>query len=182
MQSAASSGSSNLKEGGELGAAELAALARSQAQTIAAQDEKIAALEHQIEWFRRQIFGQKSERFAPEPDPLPRCTLARPSRCPPRPSRNSLHACGNSTSPPILCAPRSTTFQSNQVRCILTAYFRTTWSSPTLAGVPVGQPFMGPATTGLGESPSATTNEPAIKIKKRHAGSDHSHECRLHNL
>jgi hypothetical protein len=70
MQSAASSGSSNLKEGGELGAAELAALARSQAQTIAAQDEKIAALEHQIEWFRRQIFGQKSERFAPEPDPL----------------------------------------------------------------------------------------------------------------
>ncbi len=52
-----------------MSAAELAALARSQAQTIAVQGEKIAALEHQLEWFRRQIFGQKSERFAPEPDP-----------------------------------------------------------------------------------------------------------------
>ncbi len=69
MQSAASSSSSALPEGGELSAAELGALARSQAQTIAVQDEKIAVLEHQIEWFRRQIFGQKSERFAPEADP-----------------------------------------------------------------------------------------------------------------
>jgi hypothetical protein len=65
MQSAASSGSSTLTETPSMSAAELAALARSQAQTIAVQDEKIAALEHQIEWFRRQIFGQKSERFAP---------------------------------------------------------------------------------------------------------------------
>jgi transposase len=69
MQSAASTGSSTLTERSEPSAAELAALARSQAQTIAVQDEKIAALEHQIEWFRRQIFGQKSERFAPEADP-----------------------------------------------------------------------------------------------------------------
>jgi len=69
MQSAASPSSSALPEGGELSAAELGALARSQAQTIAVQDEMIAALEHQIEWFRRQIFGQKSERFAPEADP-----------------------------------------------------------------------------------------------------------------
>jgi transposase len=45
-----------------MSAVELAAVVRSQA-------EKIAALEHQIEWFRRQIFGQKSARFAPEPDP-----------------------------------------------------------------------------------------------------------------
>jgi len=29
---------------------------------------EIAALEHQLDWFRRQIFGQKSECFAPEPD------------------------------------------------------------------------------------------------------------------
>ncbi len=69
MQSAASFGSPTLTESPSMSAAELAALARSQAQTIAVQDEKIAALEHQIEWFRRQIFGQKSERFAPEPDP-----------------------------------------------------------------------------------------------------------------
>jgi transposase len=52
-----------------MSATQLAAIARSQAQTIALQDERIAALEHQVEWFRRQIFGQKSERFAPEPDP-----------------------------------------------------------------------------------------------------------------
>ena len=52
-----------------MSAAELAAVVRSQAQTITMQDERIAALTHQLEWFRRQIFGQKSERFAPEPDP-----------------------------------------------------------------------------------------------------------------
>ena len=62
MQSAASTGSSTLTERSEPSAAELAAVVRSQA-------EKIAALEHQLEWFRRQIFGQKSERFAPEADP-----------------------------------------------------------------------------------------------------------------
>ena len=62
MQSAASSGSLTLTESPSMSAAELAALVHSQA-------EKIAALEHQLEWFRRQIFGQKSERFAPEPDP-----------------------------------------------------------------------------------------------------------------
>jgi transposase len=69
MQSAASSGSPTLTESPSMSVAELAALARSQARTIAVKDEKIAALEHQLEWFRRQIFGQKSERFAPDPDP-----------------------------------------------------------------------------------------------------------------
>ncbi len=62
MQSAAPSGSSTITEVSTMSAAELAAVVRSQA-------EKIAALEHQLEWFRRQIFGRKSERFAPEPDP-----------------------------------------------------------------------------------------------------------------
>jgi transposase len=62
MQSAAATGSSTLTEDPSMSAAELAAVVRAQA-------EKIAALEHQLEWFRRQIFGQKSERFAPEPDP-----------------------------------------------------------------------------------------------------------------
>ena len=52
-----------------MSAAELATLVRSQAQTIATKDARIAALQHQLDWFRRQIFGQKSERFAPEPDP-----------------------------------------------------------------------------------------------------------------
>ena len=62
MQNVASSGSSTLTESPSMSAAQLATVVRSQA-------EKIAALEHQIEWFRRQIFGQKSERFAPEADP-----------------------------------------------------------------------------------------------------------------
>jgi transposase len=62
MQGAASSLSSQLTEVSPMNAAQLLAIVHSQA-------EKIAALEHQIEWFRRQIFGQKSERFAAEPDP-----------------------------------------------------------------------------------------------------------------
>ncbi|HTV98311.1 MAG TPA: IS66 family transposase [Steroidobacteraceae bacterium] len=61
MQSAASTGSSMLAEVRAMSAAELAALLQSQA-------EKITVLEHEIEWFRRQVFGQKSERFAPEAD------------------------------------------------------------------------------------------------------------------
>jgi len=69
MRSAASSGSSNLPEAISMSAAELVSVVRSQAQTIAVQDERIASLTHQLEWFRRQIFGQTSERFAPEPDP-----------------------------------------------------------------------------------------------------------------
>jgi predicted phage tail protein len=58
MQSAASSGSSTITEVSTMSAADLAAVVRSQA-------EKIAALEHQLDWFRRQMFCQKSERFAP---------------------------------------------------------------------------------------------------------------------
>jgi transposase len=62
MQSAASTGSSDLTQVSAMSAAQLLAVVQSQA-------EKITALEHQIEWFRRQYFGQKSERFAPESDP-----------------------------------------------------------------------------------------------------------------
>ena len=62
MQGAASTDSSDLTQVNSMSAAQLAVVVQSQA-------EKIAALEHQIEWFRRQYFGQKSERFAPEPDP-----------------------------------------------------------------------------------------------------------------
>jgi transposase len=62
MQRGAPSAASKLPEGGAMSAADLATLVRSQA-------DKIAALEHQLEWFRRQLFGQKSERFAPEADP-----------------------------------------------------------------------------------------------------------------
>ena len=30
---------------------------------------KVATLEHQLDWFKRQLFGQKSERLPPPPDP-----------------------------------------------------------------------------------------------------------------
>ncbi len=43
--------------------AELLGVVRSQA-------EQIVALKHQLDWFKRQIFGAKSERFAPTPDPM----------------------------------------------------------------------------------------------------------------
>jgi len=56
MQSAASTASSNLTNVTTMDVVELRNLVQSQAETI-------AALRHQLEWFRRQIFGQKSERF-----------------------------------------------------------------------------------------------------------------------
>lgn len=44
-------------------AAELLGLVRSQAQTIEALTQQLATLTHQLEWFRRQMFGTKSERL-----------------------------------------------------------------------------------------------------------------------
>lgn len=39
------------------------------AQLLQAKAATITDLQHQIDWFRRQLFGQKSERFVPAPDP-----------------------------------------------------------------------------------------------------------------
>ena len=39
------------------------------AQMLQSKTATIVTLEHQLEWFKRQLFGKKSERFAPEPDP-----------------------------------------------------------------------------------------------------------------
>ena len=39
------------------------------AQMLQSKTAAIIALEHQLEWFKRQLFGKKSERFVPEPDP-----------------------------------------------------------------------------------------------------------------
>ena len=36
---------------------------------VQSKDARIARLEHHLDWFKRQLFGQKSERFAPMPDP-----------------------------------------------------------------------------------------------------------------
>src|SRR5574337_229665 len=60
-----------------LGAAEVAALdAQHVARMLAAKDsaidrleQQVQTLQHQLEWFKRQLFGSKSERFAPTPDP-----------------------------------------------------------------------------------------------------------------
>lgn len=60
MHSGAAQDSSNRIDIKEMSAAELHELVRSQAETI-------TALKHQIEWFRRQIFGEKSERFIADP-------------------------------------------------------------------------------------------------------------------
>ncbi|EQD75831.1 transposase, partial [mine drainage metagenome] len=54
-------------------------------------------LKHQLDWFKRQLFGQKSERFAPLPDPtqlhlgemmpLPATPAAEPQRAVPAHTR-----------------------------------------------------------------------------------------------
>src|SRR5574337_1223271 len=59
-----------------LNAAEVAALdAQQLARLLAVKDlaidqlrQQVQTLQRQLEWFRRQIFGAKSERFAPLPD------------------------------------------------------------------------------------------------------------------
>lgn len=62
MQSAPFSRSTNPSKVAQLSMRQLTELVQSQAQTI-------ASLTHQLEWFKRQVFGNKSERFAPELDP-----------------------------------------------------------------------------------------------------------------
>ena len=62
MGSAASIDSSKPFDGAEMSTAELTRLVQSQAQTI-------AALKHQLEWFRRQMFGSKSERLVLQDSP-----------------------------------------------------------------------------------------------------------------
>jgi hypothetical protein len=47
----------------------IATMMRSKDERIAMRSEQVAALRRQIEWFRRRIFGQKSERFIAEPNP-----------------------------------------------------------------------------------------------------------------
>ena len=55
MQSAPTDSSLNASDSAPMNTSELASLVRSQAETI-------AALKHQLDWFRRQMFGAKSER------------------------------------------------------------------------------------------------------------------------
>ena len=48
---------------------QLVALVHAKDVVVDKLQHKITALEQQLDWFRRQIFGKKSERFAPAPDP-----------------------------------------------------------------------------------------------------------------
>src|SRR3989454_2925 len=51
-----------------LAAVPMAELVQAQATTIVQLSEQGESLKHQLEWFKRQLFGRKSERFAPLPD------------------------------------------------------------------------------------------------------------------
>ena len=60
-----------MPDAAELAAMDLqhvAQLLRSQAASCDALRNEVESLRAQIEWFRRQIFGQKSERYAVQPD------------------------------------------------------------------------------------------------------------------
>jgi transposase len=69
VQNASSAGSSQTTDLGSESGVDLSHLVLSQARTITALGDQVSSLKHQLAWFQRQVFGQKSERFAPEPDP-----------------------------------------------------------------------------------------------------------------
>ena len=69
MQNASSADLSQTTEVTREGGVDLGGLVLSQARTITALGDQVSSLKHQLAWFQRQVFGQKSERFAPEPDP-----------------------------------------------------------------------------------------------------------------
>jgi hypothetical protein len=67
MQSAASTGSANPSMPSM--SADIAALAAVKDETIALQAEQIAALEHQLEWFRATDLRAEERALHPRPDP-----------------------------------------------------------------------------------------------------------------
>ena len=69
MQNTSSAGPSQTTELVPESGVDLSHLVLSQARTITALGDQVSSLKHQLAWFQRQVFGQKSERFAPEPDP-----------------------------------------------------------------------------------------------------------------
>jgi len=63
MQIAATISPSKPSPAGLPDASEWPALMASQATLIVDLQQQISALIHQLDWFKRQIFGSKSERF-----------------------------------------------------------------------------------------------------------------------
>ena len=62
MQNATSTRTENTTDIASLSVPQMIALVQSR-------DATIQTLKHQLDWFKRQLFGQKSERLAPLPDP-----------------------------------------------------------------------------------------------------------------
>jgi transposase len=69
MQNAPQTGPLNSAQDGVLSVPQLLALVQSRDAAIQVMSATIQALQHQLAWFKRQLFGQKSERFAAQPDP-----------------------------------------------------------------------------------------------------------------
>ena len=88
-QRAATRSSTTPPEVSSLNAAQLAGLVHTQATTIQTLQQQVDGLKHQLEWFKRQMFGSKSERFAPEADPsqLPLVAVLAPAEPPPAPKQ-----------------------------------------------------------------------------------------------
>ncbi|MGH8864555.1 MAG: IS66 family transposase [Burkholderiales bacterium] len=69
MQNALLTGPRNTADAASLSLSNLVALVQSKEADIAVLVQQVAALRHQLDWFKRQLFGPKSERFALTPDP-----------------------------------------------------------------------------------------------------------------
>src|SRR3990167_3622513 len=59
----------NAAEVGALDAQHVARMLLAKDTAIGQLKQQVQTLQHQLEWFKRQLFGAKSERFAPMPDP-----------------------------------------------------------------------------------------------------------------
>lgn len=90
QQRAALNAATTPPEGSGLSAAQLIELMQKKDVTIETLQQQVDGLKHQIEWFKRQLFGSRSERFAPEPNPnqLPLGAVLVPAQ--PRPEPRQL--------------------------------------------------------------------------------------------
>jgi len=97
MQKATSTRTENTTDIASLSVPQMIALVQSRDAAIQMLQQQIDAMKHQLDWFKRQLFGQKSERLAPLPDPtqmhlgemmpLPATPAAQPSRTVPAHTR-----------------------------------------------------------------------------------------------
>ncbi len=67
MQDGTSSRTNHTMEMASLSVPQMIALVQSRDAAIQALQQQVGAMKHQLDWFRRQLFGHKSARFAPLP-------------------------------------------------------------------------------------------------------------------